>query len=209
MSGAAVRAARSRRSLALLAASAFLVTPFGCGGSATTGSDVDAPAGTDDGDVADGGDDVVTPDTAAEAPTDDSSVGLDTGLEADAVPADDGDIGADACGTKASCAGVCVDLGVDPKNCGSCGHDCTTFPGVDPAAVTCTAGTCSLGGACMPGRAHCSTNPNNGCETDVTTAAHCGSCTTACAEPTPICAKDPTSGAYACASGWRSSDGTI
>jgi hypothetical protein len=43
----------------------------------------------------------------------------------DAVPTDGGDDGDVMCDpTLFSCAGFCVDLSSDSKNCGTCGHSC-------------------------------------------------------------------------------------
>jgi hypothetical protein len=97
----------------------------------------------------------------------------------------------------------CVSLATDVHHCGACGRDCTALPGVTPSAVRCVAGMCDVTGACVPGRAHCSSNPMDGCEADVTTAMQCGACGAACAEPTPVCTMQPDDGGatWRCASG--------
>jgi hypothetical protein len=75
-----------------------------------------------------------------------------------------------------------------PQNCGACGHDCTQLPHTTGAGVTCSNGACVVPpSACQAGWAHCSTNADDGCETDLTQAAHCGSCTTVCSGSTPLC----------------------
>jgi len=100
-------------------------------------------------------------------------------------------------GDSLLCDGKWVNAQTDTHQCGGCGNDCSTLPGVDPAAVQCVDGACVL--ACLPGRAHCTADVSSGCETDLSNPETCGSCTTACAEPTPACA--PTAEGFACASG--------
>lgn len=115
------------------------------------------------------------------------------------------DVDANPCdGGRVLCGEACVETQTDPRHCGSCATDCTMLPGVEASRVRCLAGHCELMGACLPGRAHCSTNSADGCEADITTAARCGSCTTSCDEPTPMCtmtAGDAGTPGYACASG--------
>ena len=88
----------------------------------------------------------------------------------------------------------------DAHNCGQCGHDCTQLPGVIAAQVICNQGVCDLSNACPPGHAHCSDNPDDGCEADLSTAATCGSCSTQCSGSSATCAIDGKGG-YACAAG--------
>jgi len=52
--------------------------------------------------------------------------------------------------------------------------------------------------SCPAGFADCDGDRANGCEADLATPAHCGSCATACAEPAPLCAMSTPP---ACASG--------
>jgi hypothetical protein len=62
--------------------------------------------------------------------------------------------------------------------CGGCGQACAPLPN---AKVGCSVTTCGIA-SCNTGWGDCDQNAANGCETDLTqTAAHCGSCTTACA----------------------------
>jgi hypothetical protein len=71
--------------------------------------------------------------------------------------------------------GCLVHTGVDPSNCGPCGHVCTNAGG----SVSCVDGTCQPG--CASGYANCDGDPSNGCEAAILTDAdHCGGCTTAC-----------------------------
>ncbi|AKF09433.1 hypothetical protein [Sandaracinus amylolyticus] len=118
---------------------------------------------------------------------------LDGGHVAD--PPDSGDPDAGCTGT--TCGEACVDVQTDVHHCGGCDVDCTALPGVDGDAVQCVEGACVLDGACEPGLGDCSDEP--GCETDVTTAEHCGTCGTVCAEPTPLCAS--TDEGASCVSG--------
>lgn len=84
----------------------------------------------------------------------------------------------------------------DPRNCGQCGHDCTTLPYVNPERITCVAGECSyVEGACLPGFGHCS--DEEGCLDDLTTVSRCGSCTQQCSKSSPLCAS-PSGAPAAC-----------
>jgi hypothetical protein len=94
--------------------------------------------------------------------------------------------------------GACADVQTDPRNCGFCGHDCTALPGVNPQAVRCTAGSCDLRNACNPGRADCGGGYLDGCETDLSTANHCGSCSAICGGEVPLCVQTGP-GVYTCA----------
>jgi hypothetical protein len=98
-------------------------------------------------------------------------------------------------------------LSTDAHHCGSCDNDCGKLPGVDPSRVACKAGVCDVTSACAVGRAHCSNKASDGCETDVTTSAHCGSCTTACTAPNSSCTS--TSGSYSCNVGCAGSTPTM
>ncbi len=86
------------------------------------------------------------------------------------------------------CAGRCADLSTDVNHCGSCGHDCTALANVVAGAVTCAGGLCQVTpGACAPGFAHCTSIVDDGCETPIVSAMHCGSCTTSCSGALPLC----------------------
>ncbi|MBI5536118.1 MAG: hypothetical protein HY898_25580 [Deltaproteobacteria bacterium] len=64
----------------------------------------------------------------------------------------------------------------DPLHCGSC-NPCPTGGATPHGTRTCTGTTCGFN--CDPGWANCS-SLNDGCETDLATTAHCGTCTTVC-----------------------------
>jgi len=99
----------------------------------------------------------------------------------------------DTCGTS------CVSLASDPKNCGTCGHDCGALPNVaaGAAGLECRAGVCYVPpAACATGYAHCSSRSDDGCEASLTDAQSCGGCGHACAAPTPLCGT--TGSASAC-----------
>ncbi len=170
-----------------------------CADAAPPGVDADGASATPDvaGDVVnvmDGPADVepsrdVT-DAGADASTDDGAEAAADVVAADVVAADV--VAADlaeelGCSSGALCGGRCVDVAADLRHCGRCGNDCAALTGVDPTAARCVGGACRIEGACLPSRAHCSSNPQDGCETDVTTPARCGDCSTRCAEPAPLC----------------------
>jgi hypothetical protein len=70
----------------------------------------------------------------------------------------------------------------DPRNCGSCGHDCRTLANVAlSSAVACIAGSCVIPPqACATGYAHCTATPEDGCESNLTRSETCGHCGTKC-----------------------------
>lgn len=71
------------------------------------------------------------------------------------------------------------DSQTDIYNCGYCGNDCTMLYMVND--VSCTSGGCVIN-SCQPGYAHCTGDVSNGCETDLTDPATCGSCSNDCWE---------------------------
>ena len=93
-----------------------------------------------------------------------------------------------------------TDVAHDPRHCGVCTHDCTSLPHVSGGA-TCTAGACEVPAAsCQSGFGHCSSTPDDGCETDLSGTSHCGSCTNMCGAALPVCGPSGSNG-YACNSG--------
>jgi hypothetical protein len=120
----------------------------------------------------------------------------------------DAGAGGDA-GTDAAADVGCGSL-MDPHNCGRCGHDCTALQHVTQgsAAITCsTNGQCVVPpAACEASYGHCTTGADDGCETLLATSDHCGTCTTVCADPDPLCAAAGTS--FACVNGCPSVDPT-
>jgi len=113
--------------------------------------------------------------------------------------------GAPVCGSGYTlCAGTCVDLMTDPKNCATCGTPCSAIH----ATTTCSMGLCVMG-ACDPGYAHC-TGPGTECETDTTSdPANCGACGSACVVPlaTPTCVQGMCA-VGTCDSGWTDCNGS-
>jgi outer membrane protein assembly factor BamB len=67
-----------------------------------------------------------------------------------------------------ACGAVCVHLGDNAKNCGSCGHVCGT-------GESCVNGACQA--SCAPKQSRC----GDVCANLATDASHCGSCGTDCA----------------------------
>lgn len=97
------------------------------------------------------------------------------------------------------CNGECVTN--DEKNCGTCGHDCTSLPNVS-GATTCQQGICAFEvTSCESGFAHCSENADDGCETKLSGEENCGGCGVKCPPATPVCALATGTSAYACDTG--------
>ncbi|AKU97438.1 hypothetical protein AKJ09_04102 [Labilithrix luteola] len=72
---------------------------------------------------------------------------------------------------------ACHDLLSDLTNCGTCGHDCTSY--LENAAGACRKGMCEV--ECNPGWGDCDGVPQNGCETNLMVSnANCGTCGTRC-----------------------------
>jgi len=75
------------------------------------------------------------------------------------------------------------DTGVDgpvpdrPLTC-----DCSHLPNIRTGVmIGCVGGVCSVGPSdCVAGFSHCTSNPNDGCETDLSRPESCGSCTNRC-----------------------------
>src|SRR4029077_15151212 len=87
----------------------------------------------------------------------------------DAAGTESGDGG---CGL--ACDGGCFSID-DVSHCGACGNDCSALPHVVAGTTSCASSKCSFApSACSPGWADCNGDPSDGCETDLTTAAHCG-----------------------------------
>ncbi len=78
--------------------------------------------------------------------------------------------------------------------------DCSHLPHVQPGApVECRNGQCYVPpGSCAAGFAHCTVRPEDGCETDLSQASHCGSCGNRCLSRY-VCVE--SGGRFACALG--------
>lgn len=89
--------------------------------------------------------------------------------------------------------------GTTARTCRPDGTGYVVIPCTPPngASAQCTGGRCVT--TCLGGRADCDGDPANGCESTLNTAMRCGSCSTTCAEPTPLCAT--SGGGFACTSG--------
>lgn len=72
-------------------------------------------------------------------------------------------------------------------HCGACGRTCA----LANASEQCRGGTCTLV-ACDPGWGDCDGLASTGCETNLLTASHCGSCTRTCGPSEPVCSAGAT-----------------
>lgn len=81
--------------------------------------------------------------------------------------------------TQMVCGTTCVDLMIDPANCGACGRGCDS-------GETCVAGACQGTAACTGPEIDC----GGACVDPQTSPAHCGDCATACSTGTSCVAGD-------------------
>lgn len=154
------------------------------------------------------GDDAATDATNGDVQVMDSSP--DTSMQETSTgdASDASEAGMDAC-SGLVCSGACVPN--DTRNCGTCGHDCTNLAHVI-GVVTCrTGGVCAFPtNGCAPGFADCNNMPDDGCETDLSKPAHCGTCTTTCSGGTPVCTGSGDAGTtFSCVSGCPSNMPTL
>lgn len=96
------------------------------------------------------------------------------------------------------CGSECVDLLIDPRNCGGCGINCVgatgNAQGSGHGIGTCLAGACIF--ECAHGWAECNGDPTDNCETKVASdPTNCGGCGIHCAKDQPCiggqCAVEP------------------
>jgi hypothetical protein len=94
-------------------------------------------------------------------------------------------------------------LNTDVTNCGGCGNVCTNPNGT----TKCTSGVCDP--TCQTNFRSCDGNPNNGCETPVTTLTNCGACGVPCSpqNATGTCTTGSCQVA-SCNTGWENCDGS-
>jgi hypothetical protein len=83
-----------------------------------------------------------------------------------------------------SCAGGCVPTNLPDYGCASDSCDRCALPFAENQL--CNNGKCSVG-TCQTGRGDCDGKDDNGCESDLATAATCGSCKVACPVGNPLC----------------------
>ena len=143
------------------------------------------------GDVGDGGTDGTT---GAEGGVDGGS---DVAQQGDTFVNEGGEGGC----SGMLCGAACTDTMSDVHHCGDCATDCTLLPHVMASAgVTCSGGRCAIpASSCARGFGHCSMNPKDGCEADLSKATSCGSCMTQCTAPTGLCTLNSAM-AYVCVS---------
>ena len=95
----------------------------------------------------------------------------------------------------------------DPVHCGTCNTVCSTGGSTPHGNRTCNGTTCGFN--CSSGWGNCNGNLTDGCESDITTIARCGSCTVACSGMNAVwtCAGGATCAVQSCQSGWGNCDG--
>jgi MYXO-CTERM domain-containing protein len=82
----------------------------------------------------------------------------------------------DSCpGGFTDCGGSCVDTDSHPDHCGGCDSSCSVPNGI----AVCESGACAVG-ECLPGFGDCINGYDDGCETELSSPAHCGTCDNAC-----------------------------
>lgn len=90
-------------------------------------------------------------------------------------------------------------------HCGACDHYCGTAP---HAANSCRDGNCVT--VCQSGFADCDDTGENGCETDLSAATHCGACDNDCTQLPNVAAArcaDSTCGVLMCTPGFKDCNG--
>jgi hypothetical protein len=168
----------------LLAAPACGERPLGDDGGSHPSMGMEAGRDVGPGDAVAAPDAPLDVPAAVDAPADTASDGARPDAATDAPP-------------DASPDGTCG-APTDPRNCGTCGHDCTALLHVRADKVGCQGGACVIpADGCLPGWDHCSSDPERGCDSDVTQRYQCGGCNTICPTAAPLCTA-PTAGPPAC-----------
>ena len=100
---------------------------------------------------------------------------------------------------------ACVPLNSE-EHCGVCGQSCTVESLQHVVSSACERGACDS--VCEPLFGNCDGDPNNGCETGLSTNFHCGGCSVACSPAHSMGRCDGGScGVGACLTGWADCDG--
>ena len=180
---------------------------FEAGVIADAGDDGGSSTTPDDGSADTGVTHVVGPPAHADAgkdAADHADGATDATLDAGEPGEASADAGPDAgpCpSTQKLCGDTCVSITSPVTGCADTSCTPCSLPN---ATATCnTSGACAVG-ACNAGFEHCTGPTSGGCETSITTATNCGSCTNACTIADPDCA---ASGAtWMCTSGCSGSN---
>jgi alpha-tubulin suppressor-like RCC1 family protein len=152
-------------------------------GDAASRTDASEPLSLDGSLAADGSPVADAAATESDASSKDGASLLDSAEAADSSPCPSNQLW---------CGGLCVPN--DAVNCGTCGNDCSNLHST--STPDCQNGQCAFPGlVCQSGWAHCTSQGSAGCETDISQATHCGSCTNACTAA-PVCTG--SAGDYSC-----------
>jgi hypothetical protein len=112
------------------------------------------------------------------------------------APVDDGGGTTPPCAPgERTCNGICVKRDDPLYGCGA--ESCAPCK-LAHGTPMCRGDKCAVA-TCDPGYADCNQNGDDGCETDLSRAATCGSCNAVCPLTAPVCA--PTAGTFQCTTG--------
>ncbi len=111
-----------------------------------------------------------------------------------------------SCAAGQTCCGdACVDITTNATHCGACGERCDLLH----SNAVCLGGECAVG-TCTGNFGDCDGRPENGCETPLRSASHCGACGRSCAVPPnalPTCDEVSGTCGFVCLTGYADCDG--
>lgn len=137
-----------RRPLAPLAVALLATLPPACSSGDATQDEGGGPAGPI---TQDSGSTTAAELTTGTGTASSGTTAPDTSSTDDGPPPD--------CGPLEWCGAECIDVALDPNNCGKCGVSCI----IPHALAACDLGKCAVG-SCEPGWVDCDADVENGCE---------------------------------------------